>query len=174
METSISLQELQKHNKVDDAWIVISGKVLLLKVLLTINLFYCKMLIFAYGRSKQSNCMPVSFSKRQINVLTVPEWGFFCLVSDRGLQQCTQYAVLYVREQSRAFFETLDRSIVFLSKTRRVFLPAVFSDVTQRYPSPNKRCVMTLLIVGKFKLTPEGDQCGQLLPNYIEKLLTMI
>ena len=77
MEPSISLQELQKHNKVDDAWIVISGKVLLLKVLLTINLFYCKMLIFAYGRSKQSNCMPVSFSKRQINVLTVPEWGFF-------------------------------------------------------------------------------------------------
>ena len=77
MEPSISLQELQKHNNVDDAWIVISGKVLLLKVLLTINLFYCKMLIFAYGRSKQSNCMPVSFSKRQINVLTVPEWGFF-------------------------------------------------------------------------------------------------
>ena len=77
MEPSISLQELQKHNKVDDAWIVISGKVLLLKVLLTINLFYCKMLIFAYGRSKQSNCVPVSFSKRQINVLTVPEWGFF-------------------------------------------------------------------------------------------------
>ena len=32
MEPSISLQELQKHNKVDDAWIVISGKVLLLKV----------------------------------------------------------------------------------------------------------------------------------------------
>ena len=49
MEPSISLQELQKHNKVDDAWIVISGKVLLLKVLLTINLFNCKMLIFAYG-----------------------------------------------------------------------------------------------------------------------------
>ena len=56
MEPSISLQELQKHNKVDDAWIVISGKVLLLKVLLTINLFNCKMLIFAYGR-KQSNCL---------------------------------------------------------------------------------------------------------------------
>ena len=52
--------------------------------------------------------------------------------------------------------------------------PSRFNDVTQRYPPPNKRCVMTLLIVGKFKLTPEGDQCGQLLPNYIEKLLTMI
>ena len=48
MEPSISLQELQKHNKVDDAWIVISGKVLLLKVLLMINLFNCNMLIFAY------------------------------------------------------------------------------------------------------------------------------
>ena len=47
MEASIFLQELQKHNKVADAWIVMSGKVLLLKVLLTINVFYCKMLIFA-------------------------------------------------------------------------------------------------------------------------------
>ena len=65
MEPSISLQELQKHNKVDDAWIVISGKVLLLKVLLTINLFYCKMLIFAYRRSKQSNYMPVSRGELQ-------------------------------------------------------------------------------------------------------------
>ena len=71
MEPSISLQELQRHNNVDDAWIVISGKVLLLKVLLTINVFNP---LLTVGNNQ---CMPVSFSKRQINVLTVPEWVFF-------------------------------------------------------------------------------------------------
>ena len=62
MEPSISLQELQKHNKVDDAWIVISGKVLLLKVLLTINLFNCKITV---GRNNQTAEHPMHAGELQ-------------------------------------------------------------------------------------------------------------
>ena len=65
MEPSISLQELQKHNKVDDAWIVISGKVLLLMVLLTLNLFNCKMLIFAYVGNNQTAEHPMHAGELQ-------------------------------------------------------------------------------------------------------------